>query len=519
MSNPIDDKLSTAEEAVGLVEDNQTLVSGGFVASCVPETLVSALEKRFLETGSPVGLTVFFGAGQGDWKTRGINHLAHEGLLRRVIGGHVGLAPNIGKLIKANLIEAYNFPQGIVCQLLRDIAAGRPGCITHVGLGTFIDPLLEGGRFNTCSKADLIERIELGGKTWLWYKSFPLHAAFIRASSADIFGNLLMDKEAFYGEVLPIAQAVHNCGGVVIAQVGEVLDKASNPQMVKVPGMLVDKVVVAAPEDNQQILGQQFDPGYCMALPDDVEIQMKFKPLPMNERRIIGARACDEVPHKAITNLGIGMPEAVSNIASERGILNDMVLTIESGVTGGMAAGGLAFGASLYPQAIIDQPAQFDFYDGGGIDFTALGAAQVDGKGNVNVSKFGDKVTGVGGFINIAHNAKQLVFCGTFTAGGLEVEVDNGNLRIIKEGRICKFVNQVEQISFSANHARQVGQYVLYITERAVFRLIEKGIELIEIAPGIDMQSQILELMDFKPVIGKVRLMGEHIFKEGSKTR
>ena len=518
MSNPIDDKLSTADEAVALVEDNQTLVSGGFVASCVPETLVTALEKRFLETGGPVGLTVVYGAGQGDWKTRGINHLAHEGLLRRVIGGHVGLAPNIGKLITANLIEAYNFPQGVVCQLLRDIAAGRPGCITHVGLGTFIDPTLEAGSLNACSKDKFVERIELAGKTWLWYKAFPVHIALIRASSADIFGNLLMDKEAFYAEILPIAQAVHNCGGIVIAQVGEVLDKASNPQMVKVPGILVDKVVIAEPGDQEQILGQKFNPGYCMAQPAEVESRVKVEPLPMNERRIIGARACDEVPYKAIVNLGIGMPEAVSNIAAERGILNDMVLTIESGAIGGMAAGGLAFGASLYPQAIIDQPAQFDFYDGGGLDFAALGAAQVDGKGNVNVSKFSDKVTGVGGFINIAQNAKQLVFCGTFTTGGLEVEIDNGNLHIIKEGRIRKFVKQVEQVSFSANRARQVGQDVLYITERAVFKLVQEGIQLIEVAPGIDMQKDVLDLMDFEPVIGKVRLMGEHLFKEGSES-
>jgi len=517
VSNPIDDKLSTADEAVGLVKDNQTLVSGGFVASCVPETLVAALERRFLKTGSPVGLTVAYGAGQGDWNTRGINHLAHEGLLERVIGGHVGLAPNIGKLITANLIEAYNFPQGVMVQLFRDIAAGRPGCITHVGLGTFIDPKHDGGCLNEKSPPGMVERIELGGKTWLWYKAFPVHVALIRASSADTFGNLLMDKEAFYAEVLAIAQAVHNCGGTVIAQVGEVFDRASNPQMVKVPGILVDKVVIAEPGDHEQILGQKFNPGYCMARPDDVESQIKFEPLPMNERRIIGARACDEVPYRAIVNLGIGMPEAVSNIAAERGILDDMVLTIESGAIGGMAAGGLAFGASLYPQAIIDQPAQFDFYDGGGLDFAALGAAQIDSNGNVNVSKFSDKVTGVGGFVNIAQNAKRLVFCGTFTAKGLEVEVDDGNLRIAKEGMVRKFVNQVDQVSFSANRARQIGQNVLYVTERAVFKLVKDGIELIEVAPGIDVQKQILDLMEFEPIIKNIRPMRDHLFKHKEK--
>ena len=517
MSISIKDKLCTAQEAVGLVTDGDTVVSSGFVGSSVPETLVCALEKRFLETGSPTGLTVVYGAGQGDKKSKGVNHLGHKGLLKRVIGGHIGLLPKISRLIAANAIEAYNFPQGVVVQLLRDIAAGRPGCITHVGLGTFIDPEQDGGCLSEKTSPDLVERIELGGKTWLWYKALKIDVALIRGSSADEVGNILMDKEALYAEILAIAQAVHNCGGIVIAQVGEVLNGAANPQMVKVPGILVDKVVIAESGDQEQILGQPFLDSYCKARPADEQMTAEIEPLSMGIPRIIGSRACDEISPNAIVNLGIGMPEAVARIAQERALLNNFTLTVESGVIGGMPVGGVSFGASLYPEAIIDQPAMFDFYDGGGLDFAALGAAQIDANGNVNVSKFKGKVTGVGGFVNIAQNSKRLVFCGKFTTGGLEVKVNEDKLHIVSEGKICKFVESVDQISFSGDQARQVGQEVLYVTERAVFRLVEKGIELIEIAPGIDMQKDVLDLMDFKPVIGEVRLMGEHIFKEGSK--
>ncbi|MBN2456913.1 MAG: hypothetical protein JXB29_10355 [Sedimentisphaerales bacterium] len=513
MSRVLDKKLCTANEAVALIKDGQTIASGGFVGAAHPEALTSALEQRFLKTAKPRDLTLVYAAGQGDGKDRGANHLAHQGLLKRVVGGHWGLAPKLGKLAIDGLIEAYNFPQGVVSQLFRDIAAGRPGCITHIGLNTFIDPIVMGGRLDERTPAGLVERVELGGRTWLWYKSFPIDVGLIRATAADPVGNLVMYREVMFGEVLPIAQAAHNSGGIVIAQVERLQEELANPQVVKVPGILVDKIVVAEAHEHEQTFSEAFNPGYCSARPKDEAVGANLKPLPMGPRRIIAARACDEVPENAIANLGIGMPEGIARIAAERGHLDNFTLTVESGPFGGMPAGGLSFGASLHPYAVVDQPSQFDFYDGRGLDFASLGLAQADAYGNVNVSKFGSKLAGVGGFVNITQTAKRLVFSGTFTASGLEIEVGDRKLRILNEGMIRKFVVQVEQISFSAKRSREIGQDVLYVTERAVFRLVKDGIELIEVAPGIDVEEQILALMDFKPIIRNPRPMPAYLFE------
>ncbi len=511
---PLHSKLCSADDAVTHIRSGTTVACGGFVGAGHPESLTAALERRFLEHREPLNLTLVYAAGQGDGKTRGLNHLAHKGLLRRVIGGHWGLCPQLGRLALDGDIEAYNFPQGVICHLFRDIAAGRPGCLTHVGLGTFIDPIFGGGRLNAKTTEELVERITLREKTWLLYHAFPIHVGLIRATAADRFGNLVMDEEAVIGDVLPIAQAAHNCQGIVIAQVKRILETPIPPQHVRVPGRLVTHIVVANEHEHWQTFGEPYDSKFCTAScgKDDpafglndsrvVHLQTSF-----DARRVIALRACDELQPGAIANLGIGLPEGIALVAAERRILSDVTLTVESGPIGGIPAGGLSFGASTHPQAIIDQPSQFDFYDGGGLDFAALGAAQVDQHGNVNVSRFGTRFAGVGGFVNISQNARRLVFCGTLTTNGLEVAFENGRLRIVHEGHVAKFVKQVEQISFSGSVARAANRDVIFVTERAVFRLQPEGLELIEVAPGIDVQRDVINHMEFTPIVRTVRQM------------
>ncbi len=512
MADPRDSKLCTADQAAALVKDGDTIASGGFVGACHPEALSAAIERRFHKTGQPRDLTVAYAAGQGDGKTRGANHFAVPGLLKRVIGGHWGLAPALGKMAIEGQIEAYNFPQGVICQLFRDIAAGRPGCITHIGLNTFVDPDIDGGRLNSNTPEDMVERVELGGKTWLWYKAFPITIGLIRATGADPTGNIIMNREAIFGEALAIAQAVHNSGGIVIAQVSELLDQPIEPQQVIVPGILIDRIVVSEPHEHEQTFAEAYNWRYCASQPADEAPGGHLEPMELNERRIVCARACQEVPENAIANLGIGMPEGIARIAAEQGILSKFTLTVESGPIGGIPAGGMSFGASVHPEAVVGQPEQFDLYDGGGLDYAALGAAQIDARGNVNVSKFGTRVPGIGGFVNISQTAKLLVFCGSFTAGGLKVAVEGGELKIIQEGKARKFVQTVEQISYNADYAMQIGQQVLYVTERAVFTLTADGLELTEVAPGIDIQTQILDLMDFKPIINSPTTMAAKLF-------
>lgn len=489
---------TTPARAAELIKDGDTVIisaSGGGVNEAT--AILSALETRFLETGHPRDLTVCHPCGLGDGRGGGTDRFAHPGLARRVIAGHWSWSPRICRMILNDQVEAYCWPQGVISHLFRAIAGGRPGVVTHVGLGTFADPRLGGGRCNNRTAEELVEVITLGGREVLFYPAFPVDVAIIRGTTADEWGNITMEREGVTLEALAAAMAAHNCGGKVLAQVQRMTEPhLLDPRQVRVPGVLVDAVVIDP--DQRMSAFTDYNPAYA----GDIRVQAAdLEPLPLDVAKVVARRAALELRPGMVVNLGFGMSDGVAAIAAEESIFDRFTLSIEQGATGGIPALGGDFGLAANPQAILDAPSQFDFYDGGGIDLSCLSFAQVDMLGNVNVSRFGGRLIGPGGFINVSQNAKRLIFCGTFTAKGLEANITENGVDILREGHVKKFVTRVEEITFSSQYARQQSQQVSYVTERAVFRLVEGGLELTEIAPGVDLERDVLAQMAFRPKI------------------
>ncbi len=506
-------KIISAKEAAYLIKDNDTVAFGAMGLSGWAEEIAQEIEKRFLETGEPKNLTLKQGSATGDWKERGVTRLGHEGLVKKWAAAHIGSAAKLNALVRENKIETHCLPQGCIVNLWREIAAKRPGLITKVGLNTYVDPRLGGGKMNEATTEDLVELIELNGEEWLWYKPFNVNVALLRGTTADINGNMTMEKEQLITEALAIAQATKNTGGIVIAQVEYLAKEGTlHPRNVKVPGVLVDYVVKATKKEAcWQTEGLYYEPSFS----GDIKIPLNDIPaIPLGPDKVITRRASMELEKDMIVNLGFGMPAQVATIAAEEEVSERITLSTEAGSFGGVPAPLPHFGSSYNSDAMIDHGAMFDFYDGGGLDITFLGLAQVDRIGNVNVSKFGNRLTGPGGFINITQNSKKVVYCGNFMAGA-ETKVENGKIKIVKEGKKKKFIQDVEQITFSGKYASSTDQPVLYVTERGVFELNDEKLVLIEIAPGIDLQKDILNQMDFEPEISKdLKLMDEKLFME-----
>jgi acyl CoA:acetate/3-ketoacid CoA transferase len=491
-------KFMSADDAVRLIGDGDTVALIGGGGGLVEATMLhKAVERRFLETGHPRDLTVIHSLGIGDRKTRGMNCFAHEGLVKRVIGGHWVWSPRMQQMVRDEKIEAYVLPGGVAMQLFREIGAGRPGLFTHVGLGTFVDPRIDGGRMNRTAKETLAEVVTIDGQELLRYKPFPIHVALIRGSFADAQGNVSLDQEAANLDIYAVALAAHNSGGKVIVQVRTAVEPGALPaRAVRVPGAIVDAVVV----DPGQMM--TYDIAYDPTMSGEVKGPVPPEPKPeLNVRQVIARRAAGELRDGAVLNYGFGIPDGIARLVASRGDLDRYYQTIEHGTYGGTLLDGHLFGFSRNATAMIDGPSQFDFYSGGGLDIAFLGFGEIDEIGNVNVSKLGGMAVGPGGFIDIAQNARRVVFCGTFDTKGGDIAVGGGRLHIRRHGEVPKLVKAVEQITFSGREALRRRQEVLYITERAVFRLTGEGVALAEIAPGVDARRDVIERMRFAPVV------------------
>ena len=529
-------KFITAQEAARLIPDGATVGVAGMGLSGWPEEVACAIRDSFRETGHPCDLNLKQGSALGDWGygnqfvgwertrredgpdqshgNRGVTRLgeAGPGLVTKWTAAHIGSAFALTELARQNKLQCHCLPQGVIVNLWREIAAGRPGLLTKVGLGTFVDPRVEGGRMNEVTTEEVVKLVEFEGEEYLFYKSFLLHVALLRGTAAGENGNITFEHESVLNEGLAVAMAAKNSGGIVIVQVEYVTKRGTmNPKEVKIPGILVDYVVQATdPMACWQAEGAYFEPAFSGQVKKPVGALPR---LPLGSRKILCRRCAMELRSGCVANLGVGIPADVASVVAEEGFTDQMTLTAETGAVGGVPAALPNFGSAYNPECTMLHNDMFDLIDGGGLDITVLGLAQADEEGNLNVSKFGPRLTGPGGFINITQSAKKVVFCGTFMAKSKE-HVQDGKLVIDQEGSIHKFVKQVEQITFAGRYVRP-NQTVLYITERGVFQLLDGRMTLIEIAPGVDLEKDILAHMEFAPVISPdLKTMDPAIFQE-----
>ncbi len=512
----------SAKEAVDLIQDGSTLCTIGMTLISASETILKEIERRFLEEGHPRDLTFVHSCGQAAMKMPGgMTHLAHEGLLKRVIGGHWGQSPTMMDLIAGNKIEAFNLPQGQMANMYHSMALREPGKLSKVGLGTYVDPRIEGGKMNQRTKDcgdELVAIVEVDGEEYIQYKPIPIHTLVIRGTYCDENGNLSTEEEGMVLEVLPAVMAAKRWGGKVIAQVKQVVKNGTiKTKEVTVPGVLIDAVVVCENvfEEHRQTFSWYYDPSYCglIRVPEAA-----LKPIPLNERKVIGRRALELLEADAIINIGTGIPnDVVGPILAEEAASDCVSVTVESGVYGGTPAATIDFGISCNAEALIGHDRQFEFYSGTGVDYTFMGAGQLDRHGNVNATRMGDKAPGAGGFIDITSTAKNVVFCSTFTGGGLKVRFDEERgVEILQEGKFQKLVDEVQQISYNGKLGLERGQNVWYVTERCVFALRPEGVTLVEIAKGVDLERDILAQMAFRPLIDPaLQVADTAIYREG----
>jgi acetate CoA-transferase len=512
--NGIKAKIMTVEDAVSLIKDEDVIVfSGAGGGLSEPTKVILALADRYKKEQNPKNLTYWHATGLGDRANRGMSPLAQQGMVKRIFGGHWGQSPRLAEMAERNEIEAYNFPQGVMAQLLRTAAAHQPGLLSRTGIDTFVDPRQQGGRLNEVTTEELVKLVELDNKEYLFYPTIYPDIAFIRGTTADAEGYISMEDEIAYLDTLAAAQAVHNNGGIVICQVQRVVKKRTlHPKRISIPGYLID-VLVVDPEQSQLYVGSQVNRVFSGDYTLDLE---NITPLPLSQRKVVARRCLMEVKPGFVGNVGVGIADGIGTVAQEEGVSEEFTLTVETGPIGGATAQGIFFGATINLQALLDMPAQFDFYHGGGLDVCFLSFAEIDKKGNVNVHKFNGKIMGTGGFIDICQNTRKVVFCGTLRAGSLKESIVDKKLVIEQEGKFEKLIDTIPEVTFNGAEALKNGQEVIYITERAVFRLTSNGLELIEIAPGMDLKKDIFDQIGFSVNISKhLKEMDLRLFSEG----